>query len=240
MTLITDALTRAARQCSIGAPSSWLTATDTEHEEIRDDFLSETVDDLLQRADFPSPISKQVTLATDGSESYDLPADFYRLQRGPLAVYETTTNRRALFPVASDGEWTHIKEIGSTGAERYYKLGGYEGNYTISIYKEPSSAIEIIASYVSRNWMASGAGTVGYAFTAEDDVLIIPRRMIEAGIVWRWRERKGLPYIDKLNEYEILIARTKNDMRGRRVVNYGQPVIRRPWDVPVPDQIPTS
>lgn len=238
MALVVDILARAARQCSVEQPPSWVTATEAEHVELRDDFLMEAVADILDRADLPSPIGKQTTITGDGSETYALPTDFRRLARDDLAVYETTTSRGMCYPVQTDGEWTHLKEIGSSGADRFYRLSGYEDNWSISFYSLPTSGISIAVSYVSNLWMASGAGTAGDAFTAPEDVALVPRRLLEAGIVWRARQRKGLPYEDKRFEYEAILARHNIDSRGRKGISFGKRPRRQPWDVPVPDFIP--
>lgn len=244
MTLITHALDRVARQVSLDVPDSWLSATEKEYVEIRDDFLLETVEDIQERVDLPSPIGKEYELTGDGSETYDLPSDFKRLMRDPMAVYETTTVRRALMPITTDGEWRHIKSIGTTGAQRYYRTGGYDGAFTISIYREPASSITVFINYVSNLWVkydSGGSAAYKAAFSDVEDVLLFPRRLVEAGVVARWRERYGVDPTDKLREYEALLAKLANDMRGRRFVNFGEPVIRRhPFDIPVPDQIPTS
>ena len=240
MATIVDALNRVARQVSVTQPDSWLTATAAEHVEIRDDFLLEAVDEILQRVDAPSPISASTVLTTDGSETYTLPTDFLRMQRDPMAVYESAGINRALTPISDDGIWTHIKTVGSTGITRYYRLSGYEGNWSISIYKEPTSSQTITVHYVSRNWMAN-AGTAGYAFTAEDDVLLMPRRLVELGTICRYRHRRGIPYEATLLEFEAELHRYSNDRRVRRKITFGD--MRKdsgPWDIPVPDYIPEA
>ena len=239
MTLITDVLTRAARQTSVTAPSSWLTATSDEHREIRDDFLLETVDDVLERLDLPSPIGAKYTLTGDGSETYTLPSQFKRLQRDRLAVYDNLLDRPCV-PVTEDGEYTSIKDLGAAGITRYYKLTGYEGNWSISFYGEPSASVTIDIHYVTTYWKVSSGGTVGSEFTDPGDVILLPRRLVESGIVWRWRERKGLDYQAKYMEYEAQIARLSNDVRGRRVVRFADPGERVRWQDMVPNFIPSS
>ena len=83
-------------------------------------------------------------------------------------------------------------------------------------------------------------GTPGSEFTAEEDVLLLPRRLVESGIIWRYRERRGLPYTDKFNEYEILMQRMANDRRGRRSVNMGGRSNDVRWQDLVPTFIPAS
>lgn len=217
--LVVDTLNKAARQCSITIPSSWITATTLEHVELRDDFLADTVADLLDRIDAPSPIGAQTTITGTGVETYALPADFRRMQRDPRAVYDTQYDAGAV-PVTIDGDWTELSEDGTYGAERFYRVTGFDGNYSISFLAEPST--DIIVHYVTNNWMATEGGVAGDIFTADTDVLLFPARLVEAGIIWRWRERKGLPYQDKMSEYEVMIGRYSNDARGRRKVNFGR------------------
>ena len=241
MTLVTEVLDRAARQCSVTPPSSWITATSVTAIELRDDFLRETIDELQKRMDWSSPIGKQQVITGDGSENYALAADFVRLTNDSTAVYETTTTRRSAIPVNSDGEWTHLGEIGTAGGSRYYRVKGYEGNYTIDFYRNPSSAESITVSYVSDVWMISSGGTEGKAFTASDDMVLYPRRILELGTVWRFRKRKGLPYQDVLAEYEAWIATTANRMRGRGSINFGEGgSASSPFAIPTPDFIPSS
>lgn len=237
MTLIVDALSRAARQCSVTPPTNWITSTKLEIQELRDDFLPETASDILDRLDLPSPIGKQTTIAGDGSETYTLPSDFKRLARDQRAVYDGLLDRPCI-PVNSDGDWTYLKDIGTAGTIRYYRTSGYDGAYSISFYNAPTSS-DITVSYVSGLWMADSGGTAGSAFTDLTDVLLLPRRAIEAGIVYRFRERKGLPYLDKFNEYELLLTRLGNDSRGRRTVNMGETDYVR-WQDLVPSYIPDS
>lgn len=241
MTLITDVLKRAARQCSVDEPSDWLSATDTEHVELRDDFLLETVEDISERVDLPAPIGASTVITGDGSETYDLPSDFLRVQRDPMAVYETTRTRRALIPATNDSEWTHLKEIGATGAARFYRVTGYDGNFDISIYSLAGTGVSVTVHYITNKWMATSGGTAGNDFTDSGDVLLMPRRLVESGIVYRFRDRNGLPAASKRAEYEMLLQRYSQDSRGRKTVCFGEPYEQsRPWDVPIPDQIPTS
>lgn len=238
MTTIVEALNRIARQCSVKAPSSWVTASQDAHVELRDDFLAETVDDILDRIDLPSPIGAQTTITGTGAETYSLPSAFKRLHRTDLAVYDTQLDR-ACVPIPSDGLYTYIKDQGTAGTIRFYKVTGYEGNYSISFYDEPATGLEITVSYSTVNWMVTVGGTQGSTFTAEDDILLLPRRLVESGTVWRFRERRGLPYQDKYNEYEALIARTINDTRGMRVISMAEkPSVD--WRDLVPSYIPDS
>ena len=245
MTTIVAALGRIARECGVKAPSSWVTATREDHVEIRDDFFDQTISDILDRVDLPSPIGKQQTLTgtgttnADGSETFSLNSDFRRIQRGEMSVYDPLQDRPAI-PISEDGRWTYILDQGVAGIVKYYRTRGYEGNFTIDLYNAPASGQTITVSYISNLWMATSGGTVGSEFTNETDVLLLPRRVVETGTVWRFRERRGLPYLDRYNEYEALIARLSSDSRNRRVVNMGGIDRDVRWQDLVPSFIPSS
>jgi len=240
MVTVSDVMDSVARDCSTEPPSAWITATDTEYLELKD-YLRRVVTDILDRVDLPSPIGAEYDLTGDGTETYNLPSKFHRLHRDTAAVFETTSQRRPVIPVANDGDWRHLKEIGSTGAERYFRLRGQPGAYTIDIYALPSTSITFQISYNSTNWLETAGGTGAGEWSNNDDVLRLPRDIIEIGVTMRWRRRRGLAYMDLVSEYESRIARLANDSRPRRHITFGRRARRSsPFDVPVPDFIPSS
>src|SRR6056297_2903510 len=158
MTTVAAALDRIARQTSVAVPSSWITATGRDQVEIREDFLMETVEDIAAFLDLPSPIGQETTLTggtgtsnADGSETFTLPADFVRVQRDDLALYDMDQDRPCI-PVTDTGRWTMLTDIGAAGAIKYYRIKGYDGNFTIDIYDTPGAGSEIKVAYISKNW----------------------------------------------------------------------------------------
>lgn len=241
MTTIKAAMDRAARRVKVRAPSSWIAATSDAAVDLRDDCLMETIEDLQKRVDWPGPVSAQTTITGDGSEAYSLPANFKRLALGHTAVYEKTTTRRWGVPIHTDGEWTHLKTLGASGAERFYRLRGYDGAFFIDFYPAPASGSEIVVSYMTNLWMASSGGTAGSEWTAEDDVLLFDRRPVELGVIWRYRRDKGLEYADTQAEYEAWVQTQANRLRGYKTIHgAGGYTPAHPMRVPVPDYIPPS
>lgn len=247
MTTVVDALNRIARQCSVKAPVSpttWLTTTRDDHVSIRDDFLRETVDDIVDRCDLPSPIAARQVLTggagsaqPDGSERFTLNANFRRVQRDEMALYDPQQDR-PIVPVTDDGAWEYLVDTGTTGVVKYYRTAGWTGAFTIDILPAPGAGDVYAVNYITTNWVAT-SGVPAASFTTVNDVLLLPRRVVESGTVWRFRERQGLPYTDKMMEYEALIARLNNDTRGRRVVNMGERKSVK-WQDLVPAFIPPS
>lgn len=232
---VSDILDRAANQCSLASPDSWVSDTTASVLEMKD-FLLETVDDVLDRVDLPSPITQIASITGDGSETYDLPPAFKRMTRNRTAVYDSGLSRRFGDPISDDGTWEYLTDLSSAGGRRYYRVEGYLGAYTISFRQPLESGVTVKVAYVSRNWLTDGTST----FDSEDAETVLPRRLLEAGIVARWRERKGLDYTPKLAEYEAILARLANDSRGRRAIRFGPRRVASPWDIPAPDTIPEA
>ncbi len=241
MTLVTAALDRAARHCSVTPPTSWASASTTEHVEIRDDFFLEIVDNIRDRIDLPAPIGKQTTITGTGAESYSLPVNFHRLQRDPLAVYETTRLNRAGTPVTSDGLWTHINTIGSAGSFRYFKIEGYPGAHTIKFESDLATGGSVTISYISDIFIRENAGDERNNFDDDNDILLLPRRVVETGIVYYFRKRRGLDPTAALLAFESELQRLAVDGRGLRTVVFGSNSSDwKPMRTPVPDFIPDS
>jgi hypothetical protein len=249
---VVEVLNRAARQCGVKAPSSWVTATRDDHVAIRDDFLIETVSDILDRFDFARPIANStdftvvdpsLRLMADGSMWFPMNAEMRRLSRHPLAVYDVG-QQRPILPVPDDAQWTHLVTTGASGASKYYQLRGFPGEYQLYIYPAPGVGEEVEVHFITEKWIRSG--TVGSfettsktSFTDDSDILALPADPITTGIVWRYRERQGLPFMDKYNEYEAKLSRMVNDSRSRRIINMGKNVDVR-WQDLIPTFIPPA
>lgn len=241
MTTVSSVMDEVALSCGVAVPGSWIAATTKRTYQELHSILRVTVREMLDRVDWPDPITLDATITGTGATAYDLPADFRRLAFDDLAVYETTTDRRPCIPVSSNGAWTHLNEIGSAGGERFYKITGNASDaYDISFYKALETGSVVKVSYVSNNWLKHDS-VASDAWEGADDTLLLPSELVRTGVIWRFKAQKGLPYEAVMNEYEGKLARLANESRGRRVINFGSPLYDgKPMRVPVPDYIPTS
>ncbi|WP_420959362.1 hypothetical protein [Brucella sp. IR073] len=237
MAKVSELMNRAARECRLKPPLAWVPATGQSFQDMKD-YLSETVEELQERLDWPNPITLDLTIVGSGAENYPLPADFLRVTRDELAVYEPTTTRRACIPITSNGAWSHLKQLGSAAGNRYYRIQGSDGAFSIGFYRPLEANQQVIVSYVSKNWNVA-KGERQSSWDDEDADILFPSDLVRIGVVWRFRRAKGMPYADRLNEYEGRLSRLINDARGIRTICFGDaPVMRSPFDIPVPDFIP--
>ncbi len=246
MATVTSVMNKVARKCSVAPPNSWIGATEDNHLDLID-FLDDTIKEVRKRGDWEEPIGADVVImgdtntSTDPSQStHPLPANFSRIMRDELAVYERTTTRRRGLPITTSGKWTALQSVGTAGAYRYWRLGGYAGNYTVSFFRPLGPNDRLTLAYITDYWVADVTGTLRNTWNDATDILLYDDRLIELGVRWRWLQQKGLPYDDYLSEYEAYLARERSDNRNIRTIVMGETgdEFRAPWDVPVPDFIP--
>lgn len=147
-------------------------------------------------------LHKEHTFTTvNGTPSYALPADYgsiidetawdrdtYWNLRGPLSASEWQIHKSgSISNVAIRNRW-RIKALDN--ANRFY------------IDPTPSSANDMVFEYLSSKWCTDTIGTTFYtAFQADSDVSLIPEELLELGLMWRFKNAKGLAYDEEYDEY---------------------------------------
>lgn len=71
----------------------------------------------------------------------------------------------------------------------------------------PAAGDTIAYEYSSANWAQSSAGVGRAAFTADEDGSYLSEDLIKLGVVWRFKQAKGLDYGEDMNSYERALQR---------------------------------
>lgn len=232
---VKDILDDAARDCSITPPADWIADTGATALLFRN-LLRDSARSLLSRHDWAA-VSTDTTFTGAGS-SFDLPADFSRVCEDENAVYETSPMRRRVIPMPVRGTWTETDQWGWTGTQRWYRLQGD----TIEFLDTLPASASVTMAYVQTTWIEESGGSRSATFDALTDESLIPGYVIQLDLIWRWRRHKGFTYLDRKGEFESELARAIGDDGPTRRVDFTgrKPDDRRPWQVPVPDMIPSS
>lgn len=234
---IAEYMNTAAIECAVPRPASWVSATGT-NETVMKALFHDTVRELIRRHEWKQLTGTQA-IAGAGVESYGLPADFLRLASGDNAVYENTPNQRPCVAIHQDGDWTELKERNWAGVQRFYRLSGSN----IDFYQALPSGGTVSLAYVSKNWKRDINGTTpGDSWAVESDLSLIPGHLLQLGVIWRFRRHQGLQYADRKVEFEAELARAIADDRpvGRVSFDGRRDSPRNPFDIPVPDYIPSA
>lgn len=204
MSTIAEALDTVALRCAIVAPGSWAASNTRTATEIRS-ILYATVDELLEKIDWPEPIRVDYDVDGDGSSTYALPSDFKRLVMDKGAVIDIDSMKRCI-AVGKRSIWTKLTTDNLPGDTRYFRITGTEEDgYSLDLFPALETGDTVTLAYVSKNWLTNSSGA-STEWNSETDTLLLPQRAVELGCIWRWRRQKGLPWEDNISEYEAYIS----------------------------------
>lgn len=142
------------------------------------------------------------------------------------AVLETffdRTNRRPLTGPLNETEWQQLKALPTAGILYKFRIRGDR----LLLNPAPIAPLPIIAfEYISSWAVKSSVGVLKSTITADDDVFLFPENIIKKGLMFRWKQLKGLPYQADETMYWTLVNQyiTTDKVKRRIDVAQGAPV----------------
>lgn len=155
--------------------------------------------EIARRVDWQK-LLRSTTISTSG---VSLPSDFQRVVAGGVR----TAAGAAIRPVLNSGQWAVVRQVPS--AQPYYFV-----NQSVIAFSPASAGTSAPVDYVSRNWVVDSAAQPKSMFTADDDTVVFPERLLIKDVTWRWKRQAGLPYDDNLAEFEADLQQEINADRG--------------------------
>ncbi|NEW95504.1 hypothetical protein [Rhodopseudomonas sp. BR0G17] len=127
--------------------------------------------------------------------------------------------KTANFRLARDlDEWLYFLQYPLIGAPGQWIL--LDGKLQIN---PPMPIGEAALYYYIRNGIVTDAsGTAKPAFTADTDEFVLPQRLLELGLIWRWRSQKRLEYSEDMTNYEIALQRAITADKGSQMLVVGR------------------
>lgn len=109
-------------------------------------------------------------------------------------------NRRLpVYGSMSPQEWQNYKAWGVLSPFPQYRIRGNE----LLLLQVPNPGENYFFEYQSKNWCSSADGTTPQAaFVTDTDIGILDEDLMADGLVWRWRQAKGLDYAEDFSTYQ--------------------------------------
>lgn len=212
MTLLTT-VQNAMALCSLSVPSVVYTS--------QDDLVRQMVRllyvegrDLIKRHDW-NGLTTAVTFTSVGTNAQTgHPAsDFDRFTRGS-EIWNTSNDWPIHGPVNA-GEWAALIVTTSTSLPQYWRLI----NGVLNI-EQPSAGDSIRYEYISNKWIKQAGTTAATTLLGDSDTFYLPERVLELGLVWRFKQAKGLDYAEDMRTWNIALAdEIASDKGGARTIN---------------------
>lgn len=116
-------------------------------------------------------------------------------------IYDRT-RRLPVFGPRSPQDWQAIKALPMSGPFYQYRFRAGELLITPAMPAGHQMAFE----YVSTACIQSAGGTYQTYFAKDDDTFLLNSALLISGLRWRWKEEKGLPYLESFRHYEAAVA----------------------------------
>ncbi|CAB4141056.1 hypothetical protein UFOVP413_23 [uncultured Caudovirales phage] len=160
----------------------------------------------LSRAHNWTILCREHVFATvSGQAEYALPSDFDRLIDN---TWWDKANYESLRGPLNPAEWQRKKNsiFGQSQRQRDFRIRRGTGLLVNRFFIDPvpsASGEQIVFEYVSNQWVRDTDGaTLRNKWGQDSDVPLLDENLISMGVVWRFKESKGLPYATQVAEYE--------------------------------------
>jgi len=210
----------AARRCRFNSvPSVAVSSNDLDVQQLVA-FAQDTGVELMERHDWRN-LKKEMTLTGDGGTlQWSLPSDWKRFvpsdrsQGGQLVSMS-----RPLVPMMGPINDMQLARFKAYPTVLIWPVWRMIGNY-VEIWPALPSGEVVKSWYYSKNWISNAAGSAtSPSFSNDDDYSLINEDTIMKGVVWRWKQSKGLDYAEEFRAYEASIERNVTQQDTDRVVN---------------------
>lgn len=218
MTCLTT-VQNAALRIGLTPPSVVIGATDQQTRELLEVAQEEGVQ-LMKRAMWQVLRKQRLFPALAQEEQTAMvPSDYDRF------VNETFWNRTRKIPFygpLTPQQWQQFLAWDSSPVTNTFTFRGND----ILVTPNPTAGDTFAFEYISKNWCESAGGTPQDQWEADSDVGILPERLMTLGIVWRYKQKKGLQWLPDYENYDTQVkqaATADSPMPTLSFGNYNYP-----------------
>lgn len=175
---------------------------------------------------------KTFTTSATSVQTGAIPTDFAYMI--PETFWNRTSRRRVNGPVDAE-EWQRIQAMVTTYINPAYRIRGD----SILITPTPSAGQTCAYEYISKNWCQSSGGTAQSSWAADTDTGKLDEALMTLGLVWRFRQAKGLEFEDDLSLYERRVAEAmqRDGTKGRLSSDGWMGMDRQPTHLQIPETL---
>ncbi len=137
-----------------------------------------------------------------GQAEYDLPIDFHHI------INPSVFNASQYYAVKGNIQPMEFirystRLVGPWNPCTAYRIKQKGKKFVIT--PTPNAAETVLFFYVSKNLVKDVTGNEKQLYSQDDDVALIDEDLLELGLEWRWRAKKGLDYTAEIAEYTAAI-----------------------------------
>ena len=224
MTLL-SIVQRAAVRLNLTKPSAVASNTDPQVQQLLE-LVNEEGADLAARGTWEGLVRVQTfTTVAQEIQTGAIPTDFDR------PIGNTVWNRTDIDPgygPISPQDWQLMKASVAAGPYSNFRVHGGE----FRLYPVPTAGETVAYEYLTKDWAESSVGAGKTEMDDDTDVSRLDENLIRLGVIWRFKEAKGLEYGENFNSYERRVAQALARDAWLPTLTMAQPGLRSIVNVP--------
>jgi hypothetical protein len=205
------------KRLSFTAPTTVLTSNDP-LVLLMGQLAQDVGDELAERWDWQVLKNSAVPASFVGTGSqtlFPLPADWKAFTPNEKMFSSAFTGYPLVGPM-KDETFVQAKANGLAVTPSMWRRVGNN----IEFFPALGASETVTYSYASKYWVVALDGvTKKAAFTLDNDSSILPERLIQLGVLWRFKRYKGLDYGAEYSDYENSFAALKGKDNAERTIN---------------------
>lgn len=204
---------------AIDKPDQVFASTDREMQEMAR-LANEMTDRLMSLHDWQILQTIQTYTGDGVAEGFDLPDDYDRMVK--TASMWSSRWTWAFNHIMDPDVWLEYQVVPYTFVNGNWII--YGGQFHVLPVMASTETLKFF--YVSNKIVKDSGGVTKALFSADDDTLRIPEKLLELGMIWQWRANMGLPYAEDMANYESYLNSVLKDDGGSSPIITGN---RQNW-----------
>lgn len=208
--------------CGLPQPAQAVSSTDPTV--IKFVALAQDIGDELRERFFWRNLNIAGQITGDGTTTlFALPSDWALFSPGQRLFSSLYPTLPIYGPVTNE-QLAQMKSSPSFPTRPVWRIIGG----TLEIWPALGTGEVVTFNYYSTNWVSNSVGLVRQpSFVLDSDFSMIDEIVLRRGLIWRWKQSKGLDYAEDFRSYQMSLDRAAGREDAERIVN----MAARPLDV---------
>lgn len=204
---ILGAIKSAVLRCDGSVVEEVFSSTDQICVEMAD-LCNDVAEEIAKGHDWRS-LTKVATIS--GAETVALPSDYDRMTAGG-EIDDPSTWFWGYEPFDSVNQWMRYRngQYIPVSPGGWIIMGG-----ALNFYPAPTG--QAVFPYVSNRFVRNGS-EMKTEFSTDQDEFVLPERLMTLGLIWRWKQMKGLEYAEDMQTYSNALEVEQGRDKGAYVL----------------------
>lgn len=192
------------KRTGIKYPNAVVSSTDPQIQQVQA-LLNEEIEELLEGPTLQVMVKEFTFAATAVEDQGAIDTLCGEPHRSILnEILWNRTSKLPIFGPLNASDWQLQKAMGITGPAVQYRIRGDR----LLMMPVPTAGHAIYGEFVRMYSVVATASTTPTKefFTVDTDFCVIPDRLLIAGLRWRWKREKGLPYAEDKARWALMLA----------------------------------